>query len=334
MTPIFRKEGIRVAELKRVVADWPETDAEGEPTEVWNQTGFGLSSPCVSVEILNKRTRDDGSPTADILLGTFREGDKHCGADPGTTDSMLAALVEQRGPAKLCFDDEDGWFLEFLHNRDMDDSWMSLDYSEDRSPTPTAAILAAVKAHNAEIIDVRQRRGTYSIYTPIPEPVVEQKCAFCSGTGYEHEDHGHYPCRAGCRMNIIKIVADAFKDACKINAPLTQISMPAKPLTGTGQQHKNGNQKSKTKIMGRFEYNEERGERRGNDRRHDNRGGGNRSNNRQQGHQHQHTDGFVTGGQALHAFGKFAAGITPGHPEWTEKDQAALDRATEIRSRA
>jgi len=33
-----------VKELKEVLKDWPEVDSEGEPTEVWIETGLMLSS--------------------------------------------------------------------------------------------------------------------------------------------------------------------------------------------------------------------------------------------------------------------------------------------------
>ena len=48
-------QGLPVAELKKHIADWPEIDANGEPTGVWLETGRGLSSQCVGVEILNYR---------------------------------------------------------------------------------------------------------------------------------------------------------------------------------------------------------------------------------------------------------------------------------------
>jgi hypothetical protein len=59
---------ITVAALKRHLANWPETDALGEPTEVWIETGETLSSPCVSVMALNVRISDEGSPSSDLLL--------------------------------------------------------------------------------------------------------------------------------------------------------------------------------------------------------------------------------------------------------------------------
>lgn len=63
--------GLTVTELKRILADWPETDVSGEPTEVWLETSQYTSAPCVEVVILNRRV-DDGVVTADILLGDGR----------------------------------------------------------------------------------------------------------------------------------------------------------------------------------------------------------------------------------------------------------------------
>ena len=65
---IVSRMGVTVAELKKHIESWPETDAMGEPTEVWLETGHQLSSPCMSVELLNCRMRDDGTQTSDMLL--------------------------------------------------------------------------------------------------------------------------------------------------------------------------------------------------------------------------------------------------------------------------
>ena len=37
-----------VKELKKILENWPETDDEGNPTEVWIETGEMLSSPVVN----------------------------------------------------------------------------------------------------------------------------------------------------------------------------------------------------------------------------------------------------------------------------------------------
>lgn len=60
--------GVTVAELKKHIAAWPETDATGEPTEVWLETGHQLSSPCMSIEPLNYRIRANGIHTGDLLF--------------------------------------------------------------------------------------------------------------------------------------------------------------------------------------------------------------------------------------------------------------------------
>lgn len=48
------EKGLTVAEFKKLIADWPETDIDGEPTEVWISTGVNLSSPVVEVSQLNR----------------------------------------------------------------------------------------------------------------------------------------------------------------------------------------------------------------------------------------------------------------------------------------
>jgi len=66
--PLVRGTGMTVAEFKRLVAGWPETGEDGEPTGVWVEIGRHLSSTCTRVEVLNRRDRDDGTPTGDLLL--------------------------------------------------------------------------------------------------------------------------------------------------------------------------------------------------------------------------------------------------------------------------
>jgi len=68
LRPLVNKLGVTVAELKRHISNWPETDAMGEPTEIWIETGEMICGPCVSIELLNYRTRQDGTPTSDLLF--------------------------------------------------------------------------------------------------------------------------------------------------------------------------------------------------------------------------------------------------------------------------
>ncbi len=62
------KTPLTVKELKKIIADWPEENRDGEPTEVWISTGIFLSSQCTSFDRLNWRTKEDGTETGDILL--------------------------------------------------------------------------------------------------------------------------------------------------------------------------------------------------------------------------------------------------------------------------
>jgi len=68
LKPLDAPHGLTVAQLKRHVANWPETDAQGEPTEVWLQSGDELSRQCLAIEVLNLRTRPDGTEASDLLL--------------------------------------------------------------------------------------------------------------------------------------------------------------------------------------------------------------------------------------------------------------------------
>lgn len=68
ITPNFQnKTGITVSELKKIVNNWPETNNYGDSTEVWIETGAGLSSQCVGIDPLNWRT-ENGVEWADLFL--------------------------------------------------------------------------------------------------------------------------------------------------------------------------------------------------------------------------------------------------------------------------
>jgi hypothetical protein len=56
---------VTVRQLKAALADWPELNAEGQPTEVWVGSSGGVSNPCVSCWPLNPRL---GGDVADIIL--------------------------------------------------------------------------------------------------------------------------------------------------------------------------------------------------------------------------------------------------------------------------
>lgn len=59
----FATAGLTVAELKLRVANWPETDASGNPIEIWlHDVGRGLAAPCTDMCIV--RMRRDGVPEA------------------------------------------------------------------------------------------------------------------------------------------------------------------------------------------------------------------------------------------------------------------------------
>lgn len=61
-------DGLTVKELKALIKDWPETNADGEPTEVWIGDGRNLSNLVRDVTPLNLRTNDAGHDVCDILF--------------------------------------------------------------------------------------------------------------------------------------------------------------------------------------------------------------------------------------------------------------------------
>lgn len=60
--------GLTVAELKRLIADWPETNEDGDPTEVWISRNEFESNPVYEVSPLNVKVHDDGEKSFDILF--------------------------------------------------------------------------------------------------------------------------------------------------------------------------------------------------------------------------------------------------------------------------
>ena len=69
----FRKQsfsnGMTVSDLKRIIQDWPETDLEGNPCEVWVfQEGDLLSSQATSIVPLNPRYGNGVLKSADLII--------------------------------------------------------------------------------------------------------------------------------------------------------------------------------------------------------------------------------------------------------------------------
>ncbi len=67
LSPHQFPSGLTVPQLKQLLATWPDTDANGDPCEVWVTTVDGLSSLVTEVCPLNKRLCG-GHPSADLLL--------------------------------------------------------------------------------------------------------------------------------------------------------------------------------------------------------------------------------------------------------------------------
>lgn len=61
------EDGMTVAELLAIVAQWPLTDKDGAPTEVWVLTARNISNPAGAVIPLNVR-EDDGIQWGDLLI--------------------------------------------------------------------------------------------------------------------------------------------------------------------------------------------------------------------------------------------------------------------------
>lgn len=50
----FFPNGLTVKELKELIKDWPETDKDGNASEVWIETEFGVSNVVKEVWPLNE----------------------------------------------------------------------------------------------------------------------------------------------------------------------------------------------------------------------------------------------------------------------------------------
>jgi len=63
------ENGMTVADLKALIRGWPETRPDGEPCEVWIETGRNSSRMVCAAMPLNYRISEDGKTTwADIIL--------------------------------------------------------------------------------------------------------------------------------------------------------------------------------------------------------------------------------------------------------------------------
>jgi hypothetical protein len=65
MQPTNYPQGLTVKELKEIIKNWPETDKYGEPTTVWVETGWCLSSIVTEISPLHKYGN-----IADIILSS------------------------------------------------------------------------------------------------------------------------------------------------------------------------------------------------------------------------------------------------------------------------
>ena len=64
------ENGMTVAELKELLRDWPETNEDGEPCEVWLCDRAGLSNQAKIAAPLNYRESGDGTKQwADLMIG-------------------------------------------------------------------------------------------------------------------------------------------------------------------------------------------------------------------------------------------------------------------------
>ena len=82
---------------------------------------------------------------------------------------LLAELVRQRGEAKICHDEQDGWFLQFLYHH-MPDSWGTLDLDEHCHASKDEAIEGARLAHNDEV-EMQLKTRRCQIHSLIPANV-------------------------------------------------------------------------------------------------------------------------------------------------------------------
>ena len=91
---IFNSNCITVKELKEFLAAYPDYNENGEPTEVWLESGEGLTSPCKEVCALNLRGN-----SADIALSFTRDimpeeefKCRHCGSTTGYWFSRIVPM--------------------------------------------------------------------------------------------------------------------------------------------------------------------------------------------------------------------------------------------------
>lgn len=63
------ENGMTVADLKRLISEWPETSDAGEPCEVWICDGIGLTNQAKEIMPLNLRMNEStGERWADFMI--------------------------------------------------------------------------------------------------------------------------------------------------------------------------------------------------------------------------------------------------------------------------
>lgn len=62
------ENGMTVAELKAILAEWPDTRPDGTPCEVWLGDRRNLSNQVKELSPLNAQRDKGGTMTADLIL--------------------------------------------------------------------------------------------------------------------------------------------------------------------------------------------------------------------------------------------------------------------------
>jgi len=99
--------GLTVTEFKPIVANWPEVDGNGEPSEVWIETGRMASSMVTAVVPLNCR-----GDRADLMLESLAFVESGCEHTWGHSD-LYDRLIYDLNTENSCI--EDGQLDDSVH---------------------------------------------------------------------------------------------------------------------------------------------------------------------------------------------------------------------------
>lgn len=157
VAPIETPNGLRVKELREWLAQIPDTNSEGNPSEVWLSTGRNLSSQATGATVLNFRYRD-GQARCDVLLEPSDEVWETCHERPGVEFGPAGVLLDGATLSR----ENMRWKIDFGHG-----TWFTLSDEQGRA---FGLVMAGEKAPALPKPEPPPNRRVSGFYGEMPKP--------------------------------------------------------------------------------------------------------------------------------------------------------------------